>query len=161
MMQPNTCYTPLLRLGIEELPEATIHTDGACLNNPGGPGGIGAIIQQNEKTIEISKGYPAANEGEPRVTNNRMEMLACIEALRTLEESSSVTLYSDSQIVVNCAMGAWKRKANLDLWAEFDSLLERHSVTFQWVKGHADNRLNNRCDELAGEAARACDCSTL
>ena len=90
-----------------------------------------------------------------------MEMLACIEALKTLEEPSNVLLCSDSQLVIKCAMGAWKRKANLDLWAEFDSLLERHSVTFQWVKGHADNRLNNRCDELAGEAARACDCSTL
>ena len=82
-----------------------------------------------------------------------MEMLACIEALKTLEEPSNVTLYSDSQIVVNCATGAWKRKSNLDLWAVLNPLLERHSVTFQAVKGHANNRLNNRCDALAGEAA--------
>ena len=85
-----------------------------------------------------------------------MEMLACIEALKTLEEPSKVLLCSDSQIVVNCAMGAWKRKANLDLWAVFNLLLERHSVTFKWVKGHADNELNDRCDELAREAASEC-----
>ena len=153
MMQPSAYYTPLLRLGVDELPEATIYTDGACLNNPGGPGGIGAIIQHSGETLEISKGYPAASEGEPQVTNNRMEMLACVEALRTLEEPSSVTLYSDSELVVYCAMGEWKRKANLDLWAVLNPLLERHSVTFKWVKGHAGNKLNNRCDELAGEAA--------
>jgi ribonuclease HI len=131
-----------------------IYTDGSCLKNPGGPGGIGAIIQQNGKRTEISKGYPIATEGEPVVTSVRMEIQACIEALDSLREPSDVTLYSDSLLVVNCASGKWKRKANLDLWALLNPLLEEYKVKFYWVKGHADNKMNNRCDELAGEAAR-------
>lgn len=65
-----------------------------------------------------------------------------------------MTLYSDSLLVVNCASGKWKRKANLDLWAILNPLLKRHAVTFKWVKGHASNKRNIRCDELAGEAAK-------
>lgn len=141
-------------LSMSNLQKATIWTDGACLTNPGGPGGIGAIIQQNGKTLEISKGYPVANNGEPTITSVRMEIQACIEALDSLREPSDVTLFSDSKLVVNCASGKWKRKANLDLWALFNPLLERHAVTFKWVKGHASNKRNIRCDELAGEAAR-------
>lgn len=136
------------------IPKVKIYTDGSCLTNPGGPGGIGAIIQRNGKTIEISKGYPVAVDGEPQATNNRMEMLACIEALRTLKEPSEVTLYSDSLLVIKCATGIWKQKKNLDLWAEFNPLLKKHSVNFRWVKGHAKNESNNRCDELAGDAAK-------
>jgi ribonuclease HI len=135
---------------MKKLPTVKIYTDGACLRNPGGPGGIGAIVQQNGKTVEISKGYPVAMNEEPQVTNNRMEMLACIEALRTLKEPSEVKLYSDSKLVINCATGKWKRKKNLDLWALFDPLLEKHKVKFEWVKGHASNKWNNRADELAG-----------
>jgi ribonuclease HI len=134
-------------------PKATIYTDGSCLTNPGGPGGIGAIVQQNGKKTEISKSYLIAKKGEPTITSVRMEIQACIEALDSLGEPSDVTLYSDSKLVVNCASGKWKRKANLDLWARLNPLLERHAVTFKWVRGHASNKWNIRCDELAGEAA--------
>ncbi len=80
-------------------PKATIYTDGACLTNPGGPGGIGAIIYRNGKTLEISKGYPVAKNGEPELTSVRMEIQACIEALDSLREPSDVTLYSDCLLV--------------------------------------------------------------
>ena len=83
-----------------------------------------------------------------------MEIQACIEALDSLREPSDVTLYSDSMLVVNYASGKWKRKANLDLWTLFNPLLKKHKMTFKWVKGHASNKRNIRCDELAGEAAR-------
>ena len=135
---------------MKKLPTVKIYTDGACLWNPGGPGGIGAIVQQNEKTVEISKGYPIAMNEEPQVTNDRMEILACIEPLRTLKEPSEVKLYSDFKLVINCATWKWKRKKNHDLWALFDPLLEKHKVKFEWLKGHASNKWNNRADELAG-----------
>ena len=75
---------------MKKLPTVKIYTDGACLRNPGGPGGIGAIIQQNGKKTEISKGYPIAKNGEPEVTNNRMEIQAIIEGLKSLKEPSSI-----------------------------------------------------------------------
>jgi len=131
-----------------------IYTDGACSGNPG-PGGWGAILMYGGKTKELSG-------GEAMTTNNRMELVSVIMALEALREPCQVELYTDSQYVANAInkgwlvswrkMG-WKRKAgevkNLDLWQRLVPLLETHSVEFMWVKGHADNEYNNRCDELA------------
>jgi len=132
----------------------TIYTDGACSGNPG-PGGWGAILMYGENKKELSG-------GEMSTTNNRMELFSVISALEALKEPCEVTLYTDSQYVANAinlgwleswkAKG-WKRKGgevkNPDLWIKLVPLLETHKVTFEWVKGHADNEHNNRCDELA------------
>ncbi|MCL2819665.1 MAG: ribonuclease HI [Oscillospiraceae bacterium] len=132
----------------------TIYTDGACRGNPG-PGGWGAILMYGSKKKELSG-------GEISTTNNRMELISVISALEALKEPCKVMLYTDSQYVANAinlgwldswkAKG-WKRKGgevkNPDLWVKLVALLETHKVTFTWVKGHAENELNNRCDELA------------
>lgn len=146
---------------MNNLPTVKIYTDGACLTNPGGPGGIGTIIQQNGKKTEISKGYPIAKEGESQVTNNRMEIQAIIEGLKSLKEPSSVLVYSDSQYAINCARGIWQKTKNIDLWIELEPLMDLHRVRFEWVRGHSDDELNNRCDEIAGIAAKALGYSPL
>ena len=137
-----------------------IYTDGACSGNPG-PGGWGAILIYGKVEKELS-GYDAAT------TNNRMELLSVITALGALREPCGVELFTDSQYVVNAInkgwleswrKGGWKRKGgevkNLDLWLKLAPLLETHRVEFFWVKGHADNEYNNRCDELATAARDA------
>lgn len=135
-----------------------IYTDGACSGNPG-PGGYGAVLLYNGARKELSEGYSLT-------TNNRMELLGVIKALEALKEKCEVTLYSDSKYVVDAATKGWavkwrgngwrksdKSKAlNPDLWERLLELLEYHSVTFVWVKGHADNVENERCDELARAA---------
>ena len=131
-----------------------IYTDGACSGNPGS-GGYGIILRYNGKEKEISG-------GEKMTTNNRMELMAVISSLEALNEPCAVDLYTDSQYVANAInLGwldswqkkGWKRKGgevkNLDLWVRLVPLLEKHRVNFIWVKGHADNEFNNRCDELA------------
>ena len=134
--------------------KVTIYTDGACSGNPG-PGGWAAVLQYGDQTRELSG-------GEAQTTNNRMELLAAISALELLKEPCEVALYTDSQYLCNAinkgwlkgwkAKG-WKRKEgelkNPDLWQRLDALLATHAVTFFWVKGHADNAFNNRCDALA------------
>ena len=131
-----------------------IYTDGACSGNPG-PGGWAAILQYKDKSRELSG-------GDPETTNNRMELMGVISALQALNEPCEVELFTDSQYIANAinlrwlqswkAKG-WKRKdgelKNPDLWQELDILITKHHVTFFWVKGHADNEFNNRCDELA------------
>jgi len=131
-----------------------IYTDGACSGNPG-PGGWGAILIYGGVEKEISG-------GEACTTNNRMELISVITAIEALREPCEVELYTDSQYVTNAInlgwldswrrMG-WKRKTgdvkNPDLWIRLLDLLEKHSVRFIWVKGHADNEYNKRCDELA------------
>lgn len=133
----------------------TIYTDGACSGNPG-PGGWGAILQYGKYKKELSG-------GEERTTNNRMELTAVIAALECLKEPCAVELWSDSQYVVNGLEKGWAkswrargwRKAdktpalNPDLWARLLELCEEHEVRLHWVKGHADNEFNNRCDEMA------------
>lgn len=134
--------------------QVSIYTDGACSGNPG-PGGWGAILIYKENRRELSG-------GEAETTNNRMELTGVITALQTLKEPCEVTLYTDSQYIVNAInkkwLAGWKAKdwkrkdgelKNIDLWQELDRLLSVHSVTFNWVKGHAENELNNRCDALA------------
>lgn len=132
-----------------------IYTDGACSGNPG-PGGWGAILSYNGTARELSG-------GENPTTNNRMELLGIIRALEALKEPCRVELYSDSQYVVKAVNEGWAVRwrengwmrnkkdpaLNPDLWQRLLELLEKHPATFHWVKGHAENPYNNRCDELA------------
>lgn len=125
-----------------------IFTDGAY-SFTRDQGGIAFVITQEDKNIfEYSKTYKTT-------TNNRMEMLACIVALESIQEPSDVVLVSDSQYVVKTYTDNWKRKKNNDLWDRFDKAIKRHkSVNFEWTKGHANNEINNRCDRLAVEASQ-------
>lgn len=124
-----------------------IYTDGACRGNPG-PGGWAAILQYGDKTREISG-------AEPDTTNNRMEMMAVIQALQALTRPCIVRLHTDSQLIVNTMTKGWKRKANQDLWADLDQAAQIHKVAWIWVKGHASDPLNNRVDHLAVQAAKS------
>ncbi len=133
--------------------EVTIYTDGACSGNPG-PGGWAAILQYKGMEKELSG-------GERNTTNNRMELTAVIRGLEALKEPCAVTVYTDSQYISRAIgegwLAKWKKNGftkkgglkNAELWRELDSLLQRHTVTLRWVKGHAENDLNNRCDRLA------------
>ena len=135
--------------------EVTIYTDGACSGNPG-PGGWGAILMYQAQKKELS-GF------EPETTNNRMELRAVIEAVRALKVSCSVKIHTDSAYVCNAfhqhwlnnwQVNGWKTASkrdveNQDLWRELLSVLSKHTYQFVKVKGHSDNPLNNRCDELA------------
>lgn len=137
-----------------------IYTDGACLGNPG-PGGYGAVILDGNNRQELSGGFR-------HTTNNRMELLAAVEALQSLKKPSQVMLYSDSQYLVKNfnagSVAKWKAKGwmrdrknpakNKDLWEEILHLSKKHTVTFQWVEGHAGNRENERCDQLSVAAAK-------
>ena len=136
----------------------TIYTDGACSGNPG-PGGYGAVLIYGQHSKEFSG-------GEKDTTNNRMEIMAVIVALESLKEQCEVELYSDSRYVVDAIekgwakrwrQNGWKRNKkeaalNPDLWERLLNILEKHHVTFHWVKGHAGHPLNERCDELARAA---------
>lgn len=135
--------------------EVTIYTDGACSGNPG-PGGWGAILDYKGKRKELSG-------GEAQTTNNRMELTAVIEALNALKEPCNVTVITDSKyvsdgITLGWAAGwkknNWRKKdkkpaLNPDLWDTLLSLCEEHTVTFNWIKGHAGHPENERCDEMA------------
>lgn len=136
--------------------ELKIYTDGAARGNPG-PGGYGAILIWGNAEKELSAGYR-------RTTNNRMELLAVIKALESLKrESLNITVYSDSQYVVKAVSEGWLRKwvatsfkggkKNRDLWMQYYDLSQKHNIKFVWVRGHADNVYNNRCDILATTAA--------
>ena len=139
----------------------TIYTDGACSGNPG-PGGWGAVLIYGDKRLEIS-GY------EAETTNNRMEITAAIEAIKRLKVACAVTLYSDSAYLVHAFTQGWidnwrrhqwvksdkKPVENRDLWERLLGAMEGHAVTWVKVKGHATNRENNRCDELATGAIKA------
>lgn len=140
--------------------QVTIYTDGACSGNPG-PGGWGAVLEYGGARKELSG-------GEPSTTNNRMELTAAIAALRALNQPCEVDLYSDSKYVVDALEKGWalgwrrngwvrrdkKPALNPDLWEQLLAQLERHTVRLHWVKGHADNPYNNRCDQLAVAESR-------
>ena len=133
----------------------TLYTDGACSGNPG-PGGWGAILEYMGHEKELSG-------GEKNTTNNRMELTAVIKALQALKEPCTVELYSDSKYVIDALQKGWavgwrkkgwiksdkKPALNPDLWDTLLTLVEKHDVRYHWVKGHASNPKNNRCDELA------------
>ena len=150
----------------KDMKQVTIYTDGACIGNPG-PGGYGTVLLYDTATParrELSGGYR-------RTTNNRMEIMAVLAGLRSLKEPCRVTLYSDSRYVVDAMSKGWAeswrakgwRKGdktpalNPDLWAEMLELSERHEIDYRWVKGHAGDPENERCDELAVSAARGAD----
>ena len=132
-----------------------IYTDGACSGNPG-PGGWGAILRYGGREKELSG-------GEAMTTNNRMELTAVIAALEALKESCIVELWSDSKYVVDALSLGWAEKwrangwkkpdkksaLNPDLWERLLALAEKHELHCHWVKGHAENEFNNRCDALA------------
>jgi len=132
-----------------------IYTDGAAKGNPGS-GGYGVVLLSGKLRKELSGGYRLT-------TNNRMELLAVIIALEALKnKSESVIIYSDSKYVVDAVEKKWvfgwektnfNKKKNPDLWIRFLKIYRQHSVVFKWVKGHSDNKENNRCDFLAVEAS--------
>lgn len=141
----------------------TIYTDGACIGNPG-PGGYAAVLLYGDKRKEIAGGYR-------NTTNNRMELMAVIQALEALKEPCQVTLYSDSEYLVNSINRGWARRwqangwkrnkkayaQNIDLWERLLALLQKHEVTFKWTRGHAGTQENERCDYLANQAAQRPD----
>ena len=137
-----------------------IHTDGGCLGNPG-PGGWAAVLRHGESVREISG-------GELATTNNRMELRAAIEALRTLTEPCTAEIFTDSEYLRNgitAWIKGWKARGwitkdkkpvkNADLWRDLDSACARHQVKWGWLKGHAGHADNERCDVLAGEVMSA------
>ncbi|OSQ53165.1 ribonuclease HI [Marivita geojedonensis] len=146
------------------MPDLYAYTDGACSGNPG-PGGWGVLLQAkigNEVVKERT-----LSGGEATTTNNRMELLAAITALETLERSSKLTIVTDSAYVKNGVTGwihGWKRNGwktsnkkpvkNVELWQRLDDAQARHDVTWEWVKGHAGHPENERADELAREGMK-------
>ena len=145
------------------LKRVVIYADGACVGNPG-PGGYGVVLIHGDQRKELSAGFRLT-------TNNRMEILGCIAGLQALRQACEVTIYSDSKYVVNSMTKAWalkwrrkgwKRKdengnekdvLNVDLWIQMLELCDKHRVRFEWVRGHAGNKGNERCDQLARAAA--------
>lgn len=135
--------------------DVIIYTDGAARGNPG-PGGYGTVLLSGQHRKELSQGYSLT-------TNNRMELLSVIVGLETLKYSGcNVTVYSDSKYVVDAVEKRWvfgwektgyKKKANPDLWQRFLKIYRQHHVKFIWVKGHAGNPENERCDQLAVAAS--------
>ncbi len=136
--------------------DITMYTDGSSRGNPG-PGGYGVVLMSGTHRKELSQGYR-------RTTNNRMELMAVIAGLQALKKTGMhVTIFSDSQYVVKAWEEGWLKnwiktnfkggKKNPDLWKIFWQLAQLHQIKFKWVKGHADNPFNNRCDELATSAA--------
>lgn len=141
----------------------TVYTDGGCLGNPG-PGGYGVVLIEGTRRTEMAGGYRWT-------TNNRMELMACIEALKAVPAGAVVTLYSDSRYVVNGINRGWARRwranhwmrtpseaaENSDLWAGLLELCDARNVRFVWVHGHSGQRENERCDALAKAAAEGPD----
>ena len=137
-------------------PRLHIYTDGASRGNPG-PGGYGILLIWGDAKKELSAGYRLT-------TNNRMELLAVIKALESLNRTGlTITIYTDSRYIVDSVEKGWLStwisndfkggKKNKDLWLQYHALSRLHQIRFQWVKGHASNPYNNRCDELATRAA--------
>lgn len=145
----------------DDLKKVTIYTDGGCDPNPGGPGGYGVVLIHNNKRKELSGGFRST-------TNNRMEIYAALQGLKALKHPCHVTIYSDSQYLVDAMTKGWvqrwkaknwcrtknEKAINVDLWEEMLEQCAIHQVHFEWVRGHAGISLNERCDELAMRALR-------
>ncbi len=143
--------------------EITIYTDGACAGNPG-PGGYGVVLKFGEHRREISGGYR-------QTTNNRMELMGPIRSLEALNQSCRVVIHSDSKYVVDSMQKGWaerwrangwkrnkrEKAINPDLWKMLLELCKKHDVEFRWVRGHSGDPENERCDQLAVEAAHRDD----
>lgn len=127
----------------ENLPK--IFTDGSCLKNPGGPGGWAFTVLENEEQWTLSG-------GDPNTTNNRMELMAVIEALRFVQGNEYV-LYTDSELTMKCATGVYKKKANKDLWNEYEDASRDKKIHWIWVKAHNGNKMNDYVDFLARREA--------
>ena len=125
-----------------------IYTDGSCLSNPNGPGAWAYIITEKDGFLFVDSG------GEISTTNNRMELKAVIEVLKVIDTEIEYKIFSDSQLTINCAIGKWKRKANLDLWSEYDKYIKDKKVVFEWVKAHNGNKYNEMVDKIAYEEAK-------
>jgi ribonuclease HI len=150
---------------VKEMKCVTIYTDGGCINNPG-PGGYAAILLFGDHRKEISGGFRLT-------TNNRMELYAAIVGITALKERCRVTVYSDSQYLVNAMEKGWvlkwrsqqwwrnkkrgARALNPDLWERLLQVCESHQIDFRWLRGHAGSAENERCDELAKAAAQGPD----
>ena len=140
---------------MSSLKQVTLITDGACSGNPG-PGGYGTILQYGEKEKEFSGSYR-------QTTNNRMEMLAVIIGFESLNQGCEVHVISDSKYIIDAItknwLAGWKRKGwttsgkkpvkNIDLWKRMEQAMDRHQLTWEWVRGHDGHELNERADELA------------
>ena len=140
----------------QKIKTVTLYTDGACSGNPG-PGGWACVLEYQGKQKQLSG-------GAAQTTNNQMELLAVISGLNALKEPCAVELYTDSKYVLDGAtkwLAGWKEKGwkradkkpvlNVDLWQQLSTALERHQITWHWVKGHAGNPLNELVDALACE----------
>jgi ribonuclease HI len=162
-LDERTDSSPTLAETIDELlksEQVVIFTDGSANPNTGA-GGYGVILKYKDKVKELSGGFR-------KTTNNRMEIIACIEGLRALKKKSDVVVFSDSQYVVNSISKGWAKKwqaqnwmrnnkekaENIDLWAQLLELCNQHNVEFRWVKGHNGTKENERCDQLALEATQ-------
>jgi len=162
-LDERTDTSPTLAETIDELlksEKVVIFTDGSTNPNTGA-GGYGVILKYKDKVKELSGGFR-------KTTNNRMEIIACIEGLRALKKKSDVVVFSDSQYVVNSISKGWAKKwqaqnwmrndkekaENTDLWAQLLELCNHHNVEFRWVKGHNGTKENERCDQLALEATQ-------
>jgi ribonuclease HI len=158
--KPNlTAYLQHDQILCESEDKVFIYTDGGCIGNPG-PGGFGVVMKYKGRRKEMSEGYR-------KTTNNRMELMACIVGLEALKKRCSVIIYSDSRYVINGIEKKWALRwranswmrtktesaENVDLWEKLLELCEKHDVEFKWVKGHAGNTENERCDQLAKQSA--------
>lgn len=159
---------------VEQMMKVEIYTDGGCSPNPG-PGGYGVVLLCQMADGKLHK--KELSQGFKQTTNNRMELLSAIVGLKALKKPCHVTLYSDSKYLVDAVnlgwIEGWKKKGwyrkkkaeirpkNLDLWVQLDHLLREtdHIIEFKWVKGHAGNFYNERCDELATDAIHSGNCT--
>ena len=146
--------------------KVSIYTDGAARGNPDGPGGYGVVLEYVDPKGELH--VKELSGGYVRTTNNRMELMAAIAGLEALTRPCQVDLYSDSKYVIDALEKRWvygwkqrgwvksdkKPALNVDLWEQLLSLIARHEMHYHWVKGHAENEYNNRCDELAVAESR-------
>ena len=141
-----------------EYKEIHVYTDGSSRGNPG-PGGYGIVMEQKGSNY-----FKEFSEGFRKTTNNRMELLAVVEALKKIKkDNQKIIVYTDSKYVVNSVEKKWvftwqknnfKKKKNIDLWLEFLKEYKKHSVKLKWIKGHNDHPQNERCDRLAVEASK-------
>lgn len=132
---------------LQTKPKYIVYTDGGCSVNPGGRGGYGAVVINTD-----TGGVQMLSGGYKSTTNNRMEIMAAIVAFSAVPEGASVQAYADSQYLINCFTGVWRKNKNDDLFAKLDEAARGKDIQFHWVHGHAGNAYNEMCDQLATDA---------